>query len=238
MDYWPGGVSGKCECGVHGECYDPSQVCHCDSGHDGWLQDGGDIHHKEDLPVRALHFGDTGTPLDNKEGRFRLGLLHCIGDRRAESETGPVRVQRVGDSQGHMAEVFFEFKTQEKGMVDLFFEEVDRDNYSKVKLVNARTIVYEWTSRGQEENITVHIGYNLNNGMWHSFNIERNILEVMVVVDLENIETMKNEQSIMEKNSQFHVTELEVFVYIFHQNFKVFHFSAEFPSSPHQGPPS
>ena len=211
MDYWPGGVSGKCGCGVQGECYDPGQVCHCDSGHDGWLQDGGDIHHKEDLPVRALHFGDTGTPLDNKEGRFRLGQLHCVGDDRWDTETGPVRIQRVGDSQGHMAEVIFEFNTQEEGMVDLIYEEVDKDTYSKVRLVNARTIVYEWNARGKEENITVNVGYNLNDGMWHSVNIERNILEVMVMVDQKETKKKKNKQNLIPKHSKFLVTELEVF---------------------------
>jgi hypothetical protein len=35
---------------------------------------------KEYLPVRALYFGDTGTPLDRKEARFNLGPLECHGD--------------------------------------------------------------------------------------------------------------------------------------------------------------
>jgi hypothetical protein len=30
--------------------------------------------------VRALYFGDTGTPLDRKEARFNLGPLECHGD--------------------------------------------------------------------------------------------------------------------------------------------------------------
>ena len=29
------------------------------------------------LPVTAVHFGDTGTPLDTKEGRFSVGRLLC-----------------------------------------------------------------------------------------------------------------------------------------------------------------
>ena len=64
----------------------------------------------------------------------------------------------MGDSQGHMAEVIFEFSTQEEGMGDLLYEEVDKDTYSKVRLVNARTIVYEWTARGKEDDITVNVG--------------------------------------------------------------------------------
>jgi hypothetical protein len=38
------------------------------------------LQEKEYLPVRALYFGDTGTPLDRKEARFNLGPLECHGD--------------------------------------------------------------------------------------------------------------------------------------------------------------
>ena len=38
-------------------------------GHNDWLWDGGVITQKQFLPVKSLHFGDTGTPLDGKEGR-------------------------------------------------------------------------------------------------------------------------------------------------------------------------
>jgi hypothetical protein len=38
------------------------------------------VQEKEYLPVRALYFGDTGTPLDRKEARFNLGPLECHGD--------------------------------------------------------------------------------------------------------------------------------------------------------------
>ena len=88
MSYWPGSVPGsrQCGCGVVGECFHPAKECHCDSGHDGWLQDGGDITTKDHLPVRALHFGDTGTPLDSKEGRFSLGALQCSGDLNLKKE--------------------------------------------------------------------------------------------------------------------------------------------------------
>ena len=39
------------------------------AGHNDWLWDGGVITQKQFLPVKSLHFGDTGTPLDGKEGR-------------------------------------------------------------------------------------------------------------------------------------------------------------------------
>lgn len=42
--------------------------------------DGGDITEKEYLPVKQLRFGDTGSHLDEKEGRYTLGPLLCEGD--------------------------------------------------------------------------------------------------------------------------------------------------------------
>lgn len=49
-------------------------------GFDSWLSDGGDIREKEHLPVKQIRFGDTGTPLDDKEGQFKVGPLMCEGD--------------------------------------------------------------------------------------------------------------------------------------------------------------
>lgn len=82
MDYWGGALPGsrKCECGILGNCADPTKWCNCDSDLDGFLEDSGDITEKEYLPVKQLRFGDTGTPVDEKEGRYTLGPLICEGD--------------------------------------------------------------------------------------------------------------------------------------------------------------
>lgn len=82
MDYWGGALPGsrKCECGLTGECVDNTKWCNCDSNLDGWQEDGGDITEMEYLPVMQLRFGDTGTPVDEKEGRYLLGPLICEGD--------------------------------------------------------------------------------------------------------------------------------------------------------------
>lgn len=42
-----------------------------------WDQDIITIDDKSLLPVSSVHFGDTGTPFDNKEGRFNVGQLVC-----------------------------------------------------------------------------------------------------------------------------------------------------------------
>jgi hypothetical protein len=56
--------------------------CNCDADLDTWLQDGGDISEMEHLPVKQLRIGDTGTPLDDKEGQYTLGPLTCEGDSK------------------------------------------------------------------------------------------------------------------------------------------------------------
>ena len=217
MDYWPGSSPGsrQCACGLRGDCYDPDKVCNCDSGHDDWLQDGGDITSKEHLPVRALHFGDTGTPLDTKEGRFSLGQLKCSGDTsRFSTETGVARLQRVinkqEDDHGHAAEVFFEFSTEVEKSAVLFYERVDRDNYCKVVLVSDKRIVYEWSTGGRGRNITVEMGYRLNDGRWHTVNIEHNIMEVMVVVDREEMMSMKDHNQKLVTDTSYSLSELQV----------------------------
>lgn len=108
MDFWGGAMPGsrKCECGILGQCDDPTKWCNCDAGelkivlnrriliemkqnvlmnifwtdHGTWTADGGDLKGKEYLPVKRLHFGDTGTPLDDKKGKYTLGALMCEGD--------------------------------------------------------------------------------------------------------------------------------------------------------------
>lgn len=80
-----------------------------------WQEDSGEIREKEHLPVKAVRFGDTGTPLDEKQGRYTLGALMCEGDDLFNN----VVTFRVTDAtinlptfdMGHSGDVYFEFKT-------------------------------------------------------------------------------------------------------------------------------
>ena len=89
MDYWGGASPGsrQCVCGVRGECHTQNKQCNCDSQYEDWLEDSGIISDKKHLPVKSLHFGDTGTPLDSKEGRFSLGMLRCAGPGIEKEDT-------------------------------------------------------------------------------------------------------------------------------------------------------
>lgn len=80
-----------------------------------WEEDSGDIREKEYLPVKAVRFGDTGTPLDEKQGRYTLGALNCEGDDLFNN----VVTFRIADAtinlppfdMGHSGDIYLEFKT-------------------------------------------------------------------------------------------------------------------------------
>lgn len=68
-----------CPCGVAGTCAKEHTVCNCDANDQEWRQDGGYLSHKEDLPVSAIHAGDTGSTAleDNEKGYYTVGPLQC-----------------------------------------------------------------------------------------------------------------------------------------------------------------
>ena len=101
QNQWAGAAmgSGLCECGERGDCVEGWARCNCDSNLTQWSSDHGVITDKTLLPVTRLHFGDTGTPLDSKEGRFTLGPLACSHRIRGHRK-GRVILGRVeGDSE-------------------------------------------------------------------------------------------------------------------------------------------
>ena len=61
------------------------------------------------------------------------------------------------------------------------------------------------------------MGQVLNNGRWHSVTVERNIMEVMVMVDLKEIKTIKMKHKSIAKNPFFLVSEFEVFNSLFYE---------------------
>lgn len=86
-----------------------------------WREDSGKIREKEHLPVKAVRIGDTGTPLDGKQGRYTLGPLMCEGDDLFSN----VVTFRVPDAtislpsfdMGSSGDIYFEFKTTAENAV-------------------------------------------------------------------------------------------------------------------------
>ncbi|KZC15059.1 Neurexin-4 [Dufourea novaeangliae] len=200
MDYWGGALPGsrKCECGILGNCADPTKWCNCDSDLDGALEDSGDITEKEYLPVKQLRFGDTGTPVDEKEGRYTLGPLVCEGDgSELPWLTTKVRSDlfknvvtfRVVDATinlptfdiGHSGDIFFEFKTTIENAVIIHSK--GPTDYIKISINSGNQIQFQYLAGSGPLTVSVQTSYRLADNRWHSVSVERNRKEARILVD-------------------------------------------------------
>ncbi|XP_034948023.1 neurexin-4 isoform X2 [Chelonus insularis] len=187
MDYWGGALPGsrKCECGVLGNCIDPMKWCNCDAGLEGWYEDGGDITEKEYLPVRQLRFGDTGTALDEKEGRYTLGPLICEGDDLFKN----VVTFRITDAtidlptfdMGHNGDIYFEFKTTIQNAV--IIHSTGPVDYIKISINSGNQVQFQYQAGGSPLTVSVQTSYRLDDNNWHSVSVERNRKEARIVID-------------------------------------------------------
>ncbi|XP_035221319.1 neurexin-4-like isoform X2 [Stegodyphus dumicola] len=189
MDYWGGSLPGsrKCNCGLYGTCKDPSKWCNCDSEYDneGWLSDEGDLTQKEFLPVRQLRFGDTGTTMDEKRGRYYLGPLICEGDSIFDNTVTFYYQDATIDlptfDMGHSGDIYFQFKTTAENGV--LVNSRGPTDYIKVMLVEGDQIQFQYHAGNGPLGVSVETSYKLNDNNWHSVLVERNRKEARVVVD-------------------------------------------------------
>ncbi|XP_034192438.1 neurexin-4 isoform X1 [Osmia lignaria lignaria] len=187
MDYWGGALPGsrKCECGILGNCADSTKWCNCDADLDGPLEDSGDITEKEYLPVKQLRFGDTGTPVDDKEGRYTLGPLICEGDDLFMN----VVTFRIVDATinlptfdiGHSGDIFFEFKTTIDDAVIIHSK--GPTDYIKISIVSGNQMQFQYLAGSGPLTVSVQTSYRLADNRWHSVSVERNRKEARIVVD-------------------------------------------------------
>lgn len=187
MDYWGGSIPGsrKCECGIMGQCDDQTKWCNCDAGFEGWLEDGGDITQKEYLPVKQLRFGDTGNPLDEKEGRYTLGPLLCEGDDLFNN----VVTFRIADAtinlptfdMGHSGDIYFEFKTTVENAV--LVHSKGPTDFIKISILGGDTLQFNYQAGTGPLGVSVETSHNLADNNWHSVSVERNRKEARIVVD-------------------------------------------------------
>uniref|UniRef100_A0A6B2EGY6 Putative neurexin iv n=1 Tax=Phlebotomus kandelakii TaxID=1109342 RepID=A0A6B2EGY6_9DIPT len=187
MNYWAGGVPGsrRCECGVWGTCYDPTKWCNCDSNHYNWLEDSGELREKDHLPVKAVQFGDTGTPLDDKFGRYTLGPLMCEGDDLFNN----VVTFRITDAtinlprfdMGHSGDIYLEFRTTIENAV--LFHAKGPTDYIKLSIIGGNKLQFQYQAGSGPLGVNVETSYHLNDNNWHSVSVERNRKEARLVVD-------------------------------------------------------
>ncbi|XP_063893286.1 neurexin-4 isoform X2 [Helicoverpa armigera] len=190
MDYWAGAPPGSrmCQCGVLGACADPTKWCNCDAEHmkpDEFQVDGGEITEKEFLPVKQLRFGDTGSHLDEKEGRYTLGPLLCEGDDLFSNAV----TFRISDAVitlpmfdlGHSGDIYFEFKTTKENAVLLHSK--GPQDYIKLSIIGGDQLQFQFQVGDTPLGVSVETSNRLADNNWHSVSIERNRKEARVVVD-------------------------------------------------------
>jgi len=135
-----------------------------------------------------LYFGDTGTPVDRKEGRYNLGPLECNGDVLFENSITFRKIDAVielptfemGITSG---DIFFEFKTSLERPMVLLHSVGDYGDFIKVSLISGDSIQFEFSAGKGVQGVTVETSYRLDDNTWHSVLIEKNRKEAMVVID-------------------------------------------------------
>ncbi|XP_045766174.1 neurexin-4 isoform X1 [Maniola jurtina] len=192
MDYWAGATPGSrmCQCGVLGSCVDPTKWCNCDAEYsplstDEFQIDGGDITEKEFLPVKQLRFGDTGSHLDEKQGRYSLGPLLCEGDDLFSNAV----TFRISDAVitlptfdlSHSGDIYFEFKTTKENAVLLHSK--GPQDYIKLSIIGGDQLQFQFQVGDTPLGVSVETSNRLADNKWHSVSIERNRKEARVVVD-------------------------------------------------------
>lgn len=187
MDYWAGALPGsrKCQCGIVGNCVDPTKWCNCDANLYDWQEDGGEIKEKDYLPVRGLRFGDTGTALDEKEAKYTLGALVCEGDDLFNN----VVTFRITDAtiniprfdMGHSGDIYLEFKTTQENAV--LFHSKGPTDYIKLSIIGGYKLKFQYQAGSGPLGVDVETSYPLNDNNWHSVSVERNRKEARLVVD-------------------------------------------------------
>ncbi|XP_004931219.1 neurexin-4 isoform X1 [Bombyx mandarina] len=192
MDYWAGATPGSrmCACGLLGSCLDNTKWCNCDAEYaqlrpEEFQSDGGDITEKEFLPVKQLRFGDTGSHLDEKEGRYTLGPLLCEGDDLFNNAI----TFRVADAiillptfdLGHSGDIYFEFKTTKENAVLLHSK--GPQDYIKLSIIGGDQLQLQLQVGDTPLGVSVETSNRLADNQWHSVSIERNRKEARLVVD-------------------------------------------------------
>ena len=132
--FWSGskGHEHRCHCDTHGQCFDPSVRCNCDSIAPTELKDSGKplipfiliyelksfkwsnhqqgyITNKSLLPITRVNFGRLLTALSS--GHYRLGRLECTGFVAFEGMPGSCEdLKRIG----HQFSGFYTVKVNSK----------------------------------------------------------------------------------------------------------------------------
>ena len=170
-----------------------AQPCSCD-GRPGWSQDVLTVTDKSLLPVAAVFFGDTGTPFDEKEGRFSVGQLQCRHqeeDRVITRRGQPLVLLSERERDEPPGEIVLSFSVSQT-RPDLELVRLRRRGRTVGRLGLARggtTLLYQWSLAHHNLNISIELDHVITDGLWHLVIIEHNAMEVMMALDIESVVT-------------------------------------------------
>ncbi|XP_052093811.1 neurexin-4-like isoform X2 [Mytilus californianus] len=187
MYYWGGAAPGsnKCFCGLQEKgCTGQKTTCNCDAQTMNEF-DGGNIVHKDYLPIMELYFGDTGTLMDDKIGKYKVGELSCEGDSVLDSivtfrkADATIKIDTwEADPAG---DIWFQFKTTTTDGTIL--HNIGDPDYIKVALFNGDTIQFSYDTGNGAKVVDFKTTNALNDDQWHTVHVEKNRKQAWLRVD-------------------------------------------------------
>lgn len=200
MYYWGGAApgSGKCECGLtEVGCAGNMPLCNCDSKLNE--TDEGQIQHKDYLPILELHFGDTGTAVDDKIGYHKVDKLECRGDNLLDN----VITFRKPDASIKLStfeaepsgDIWFQFKTT--AFDGIMVHQSGKPDFIKIAIANGNTVQFSYDVGNGAQVIEYRSTNALNDDQWHTVHVEKNRKEAWLRVD--NFPAQTSQEGIGEK---------------------------------------
>lgn len=200
MYYWGGAApgSGKCECGLtEVGCAGNKPLCNCDSKLNE--TDEGQIQHKDYLPILELHFGDTGTAVDDKIGYHKVDKLECRGDNLLDN----VITFRKPDASIKLStfeaepsgDIWFQFKTT--AFDGIMVHQSGKPDFVKIAIANGNTVQFSYDVGNGAQVIEYRSTNALNDDQWHTVHVEKNRKEAWLRVD--NFPAQTSQEGIGEK---------------------------------------
>lgn len=191
--YWGGSApdSKKCSCGLKMECKymgatKLNNPCNCDAGlaHDDVFDDGF-LQEKDRLPVKELHFGDTGIIGDEKWGKHLLGPLRCEGDNMFSNvvtfrkEDATLELPTYPGT--HSGDIRFQMKTTATD--GIIFQNTGPYSFLEVRIVFGNIIQFRFDVGNGIQTLELQTSYPINDDNWHTVQVERNRKQAMLRVD-------------------------------------------------------
>ncbi|XP_029461074.1 contactin-associated protein-like 5 [Rhinatrema bivittatum] len=183
--YWGGSIPGvqQCACGLEESCLDMRHFCNCDADRNEWTDDTGLLSFKEHLPVTQIVITDTNR--SDSEAAWRIGPLHCYGDRSfwnaASFNTEAAYLLFPTLHAEISADISFFFKTT--ALSGVFLENLGMKDFLRVEMNSPAAVTFAFDVGNGPVEVTVQSATPLNDNQWHYVRAERNMKETFLQVD-------------------------------------------------------